>query len=135
MTHRIFLPKLTSSAQNKVMMDAYATGRITSCVMIERLKQPRNPYTPATIYTSQTQFFAPFQIFHAAHIIVREHNHYRVYDIPTQFLIPYNLANAPSRRVERYIFLNLPVDVYVGDQIFVGGGGGTQTQGLKALLA
>lgn len=131
MTYRIFLPKMSSAAQYKVMMDAYAHGRITSCVTIERLKQPRNPYTPATIYTSQTQSFAPFQLFHAAHVIVHEHDHYRVYDVPSQFLIPYNLANYVSRRVERYTFLNLPVDVRVGDQIFVGGG---SAQGLKALV-
>lgn len=129
MAHRIFLPKISSAAQYKVMMDAYAHGRLPYCVTIERLKQPRNPFTPATIYTSQTHPFTPFQLFHTTHMIVREHSHYRVYDIPAQFLIPYNLANAASRRIERYTFLNLPVDVRVGDAIFVGGATGT----MKAL--
>ena len=131
MAHRIFLPKMSAAAQYKVMMDAYTHGHVAGCVTIERLKQPRNFHSPSTIYTHQTHSFAPFQIFHAAHMIVREHSHYRVYAIPTQFLIPYNLANAASRRVERYTLLNLPVDVRVGDQIFVGGGGGAM--GLKAL--
>lgn len=130
MIHRIFLPKMSSASQYKVMMEAYSHGQITNCVKLEQLKPSRNPYTTATIYTLQTHSFAPFQIFHAAHMIVREHSHYRVYDIPTQFLIPYNLANAISRRVERYVFLNLPVDVRVGDQIFVGG---TGHRALKAL--
>ena len=132
MAQRIFLPKMSAAAQYKVMMDAYAAR--VGCVTIERLKQSRNPYTPATIYTLQTHSFMPFQIFHAAHVIVREQSHYRVYEIPTQFLIPYNLANAASRRVERYTFLNLPVDVRVGDAIFVGGGG-APPRGLKALPA
>ena len=120
MAFRIFLPKMSPAAHYKLMMDAYSHGCVTGCVSIERLKQPRNLYYPMTIYTLQTQSFAPFHIFDATHMLVREQGHYRIYNIPTQYLLPYKLANYASRRVEHNVFLNLPADVRVGDQIFVG---------------
>jgi hypothetical protein len=115
---RIFLPKLSMQGQYELLTRLSAHGQIPSCATIEALRQPKNPYTPATIAT-QARHFLPFEIWSAAHVLVQENDRLRVYDIPAQFLTPYNLANYPSRRIEKYTFLNLPVDIRVGDKLFV----------------
>jgi len=114
---RIFLPKLSPSAQNELLVRFAKHAPIPSCATIEALRQSKNPFTPTTIAT-QARHFQPFQIWAAAHVLVHTNDFPRLYDIPAQFLIPYNLANYPSRRIEKYAFLNLPVDIHVGDQLF-----------------
>lgn len=115
---RIFLPKLTLSAQYELLVKLSTHGELRACATIESLRPPRNLYSPATIGT-QSHNFHPFEIWSAAHIILRDSEKLKVYDIPQQLLIPYNLANYPSRRIEKYTFLNLPVDVRVGDKMYI----------------
>ena len=113
---RIFLPKLTLSEQYKILSEIYSHSFIRSCVSIERLKYPKNMYTPSTVYTQACHFY-PFELYTAAHVIMRDNG--QIYDIPSNFLIPYNLGNYPSRRVEKYTLLNLPSDLHVGDKIYI----------------
>lgn len=115
---RIFLPKLALSAQYELLVKLSAHGELRGCVTIESLRQPKNSYSPSTIGT-QSHNFLPFEIWSATHVILRDGEKLKVYDIPSQLLIPYNLANYPSRRIEKYTFLNLPVDVRVGDKLYI----------------